>query len=164
MECDVCNASTTAESGVTIPADKFRLLLSKGWGIHESNVRMLTDVGIPREQALALLKAQHAASQSPWFLCPTCGAQAKQIISTCELPVNAEQKKAAVTVHMLSPTSNYTVEHWTVGNEVSSEHYEKFRDIESGELYAMVTFRGGEPELHLMRKALWTETKKKLRM
>jgi len=68
-------------------------------------------------------------------------------------------KRGLVTVHMLSPVTNYTVEHWSVGEQVSQEHYEKFKDPESGELYAMTTFREGQPELHLLQKRLWIEAK-----
>ena len=79
MLCDVCSTPTTQEAGSLVSPEQFRLLLAKGWGVHESNIRMLMESGLSREQALAMLTQQHAASQSPWLLCPDCAAEARKI-------------------------------------------------------------------------------------
>jgi hypothetical protein len=55
------------------------MLLSKGWGVHESNVRMLTDSGVTREQAVLTLTAHYRSLQSAWLLCLECVAQAEII-------------------------------------------------------------------------------------
>jgi hypothetical protein len=77
--CDVCNAATTLEAGVLVPAEHFRLLLSKGWGVHESNVGMLMESGVTRDQAVLTLATNYASLQSPWLLCPECATEAGNI-------------------------------------------------------------------------------------
>lgn len=77
--CDVCNAPTTREDGSIVSPENFRKLLAKGWGVHESNIRLAVDAGMPRQQAVALLTQHHAASQSPWLLCPRCGVEATKV-------------------------------------------------------------------------------------
>jgi hypothetical protein len=80
MLCDVCSTPTRREDGKVISPEDFRRLLAKGWGVHESNIRMVMESGLSRERALAMLSQHHAASQSPWFLCPECAAQAKNVM------------------------------------------------------------------------------------
>jgi hypothetical protein len=55
------------------------MLLSKGWGVHESNVSMLMESGVTREQAVLTLTTHYGSLQSPWLLCPECAAQAEII-------------------------------------------------------------------------------------
>lgn len=80
MNCDVCNAETTPEQGVRIEPEKFRRLLAKGFGVDETNIKMLTEAGLSREQAVAMLGRQYAISQSDWLLCAECAARAKAVL------------------------------------------------------------------------------------
>jgi len=80
MLCDVCNAPTTREAGILVAPERFRLLLAKGWGVHESNIRMVMQSGGSREEALAMLTQHHASSQSMWLLCPACAAEAEKLL------------------------------------------------------------------------------------
>ncbi len=79
VTCDVCNAATTLEQGTRIKAEDFRGLLANGFGIDQTNIKMLTDSGMSRDQAIAMLGAQYATSQSDWLLCRTCATRAKAI-------------------------------------------------------------------------------------
>ena len=72
MRCVFCNAPTTLEQGTLIRAEDFRSLLKKGFAIHESDIKMLMDSGLSREQAVEMLRARNAAFQSDWLLCPEC--------------------------------------------------------------------------------------------
>jgi len=78
--CDVCNAPTTRDEGTVVSVEHFRRLLNKGWGVHESNIRMVMESGLSRQQARVLLAQQHTASHSPWLLCPQCAVQARNIL------------------------------------------------------------------------------------
>jgi hypothetical protein len=80
MLCDVCNAPTVRENGILVSPERFRMLLAKGWGVHESNVKMMMQSGIPREQAIAMLTRQHASSNSAWLLCPKCAGEAEALL------------------------------------------------------------------------------------
>ena len=78
--CDVCNAPTTRDEGSVVSPEHFGKLLAKGWGVHESSIRIAMESGLSREHSLAMLTQQHAASQSPWLLCPDCAAQARKVM------------------------------------------------------------------------------------
>jgi hypothetical protein len=54
--------------------------MKQGFGIHETNIGMLTDAGMSREEAAAALTAQYSVSQSFWMLCPECSAEAKKLL------------------------------------------------------------------------------------
>lgn len=79
MNCDVCNAATTEKQSVRVGAKEFRRLLDKGFGIDETNIKMLSDAGVSRDKAIAMLAKQYAMSQSDWLLCTACSARAKAI-------------------------------------------------------------------------------------
>ncbi|OGA45456.1 MAG: hypothetical protein A3F74_08580 [Betaproteobacteria bacterium RIFCSPLOWO2_12_FULL_62_58] len=81
MTCDVCNASITEQDAARVSAEQFRALLTKGFGIDETNIRMLVETGIPREQAIELLTRQYSTSQSDWLLCTDCAGKAKNLSS-----------------------------------------------------------------------------------
>lgn len=82
MRCDVCNAEILPNQGERIEAEYFRYLLNNGFGIHESNITMLVDTGMPRDEAITALRQQYIASTSDWLLCPRCATSAKLIISS----------------------------------------------------------------------------------
>jgi len=80
MLCDVCNAQTTKEEAIYIAPSRFRELLAQGFGIDETNIRMLTDAGMSRDAAVAALKVQYSTSQSFWVFCAGCAAKARDIL------------------------------------------------------------------------------------
>ena len=54
MNCDVCNEPITSASSKVISAQKFRHMLARGFGISETNVKMLTESGLTRSEAIAI--------------------------------------------------------------------------------------------------------------
>ena len=80
MLCDVCNAQTTKEQAIYVAPSRFRELLKGGFGIDETNIRMLTDTGMSRNDAVAALTAQYLTSQSFWVLCTNCAAKAQDLL------------------------------------------------------------------------------------
>ena len=80
MLCDVCNAKTTKEEVIYVVPSRFRELLKRGFGIDETNIRMLTDTGMSRDDAVAALTAQYLTSQSFWVLCSECTRRAEALL------------------------------------------------------------------------------------
>ena len=79
MLCDVCNATVPSGDGERITPEVFIYLMDKGFGLDETNVKMLTDAGMSRSAAEAVLKEQYRCSGSDWLLCSDCAAKAKTI-------------------------------------------------------------------------------------
>lgn len=79
MQCDVCNVKVVAGEGTKIPAAQFRKLMDKGFGIDPENISMLTESGMPRQQAIAQLIQGYAQFSSDWLLCPSCAIIAGNI-------------------------------------------------------------------------------------
>jgi hypothetical protein len=77
MNCDVCNATITQATARSIPADRFRQLLDRGFGINETNMKMLTESGVSREDAITMLNDAYRTSQSEWLLCQACFVKAQ---------------------------------------------------------------------------------------
>jgi len=65
-----------------------------------------------------------------------------------------EIKEPLVRVHMLNPVGN-TTQHWKIGQDIDQAAVDKFRDPESGDIYAMTSFENGEPQVHLLKRDLW---------
>jgi len=51
------------------------------------------------------------------------------------------------------------VESWVVGENVSTEQYEKFLDPETQALYAFTSYESGERRVYLVRKEIWDATR-----
>ncbi|TVM00800.1 MAG: hypothetical protein CV087_12385 [Candidatus Brocadia sp. WS118] len=81
MLCDVCNTRISDGEEEHITPEVFSFLLDNGFGIHESNIRMLTETGIPRHDAEESLKRTYRQSSSDWLLCTQCVARAKAILA-----------------------------------------------------------------------------------
>ena len=71
-------------------------------------------------------------------------------------------KTDVVPVHVLHVMNGYTIQHWTIGEDIDAEAVEGFRDSESGAIYALIHFENGEEVTHLMAKHLWEESRRKL--
>lgn len=71
-----------------------------------------------------------------------------------------EIKEGMVRVHMINPVSGYSIEHWIVGKDVDVETVNKFRDLKTGDLYAMTAFENGQPKIRVLKKDFWEKTKK----
>lgn len=76
MLCDVCNVAIS-ETAPRIPANEFRALLDRGFGINEINVQMVMHAGVSREEAIKKLTDVYRTSQSDWVLCDSCFTKAR---------------------------------------------------------------------------------------
>ena len=63
-----------------------------------------------------------------------------------------------VRVHMLSPFG-CTVQNWIIGKDIDQATVDQFRDIESGDLYAMTHFEKGESRVSVLKKQIWEDTR-----
>jgi hypothetical protein len=80
MLCDVCNAIIPEGLGENISPDAFNYLLDNGFGLEETNIKILTDTGISRKSAETALKEEFRRSTTDWLLCSNCAAKAKKIL------------------------------------------------------------------------------------
>ena len=79
MNCDVCNAAVAPNEGKMIPAEIFKDLINRGFGIHETNIEMLTSSDMSREEAIQSLRQTYSTYTSDWLLCPQCALEAEAI-------------------------------------------------------------------------------------
>ena len=80
--CDVCNSPLDHRQGFTVSALDFNKLLDVGFGIDEYNIKMITDTGVTRIDAIELLMTSYRTSTSDWLLCEKCGSHAQAKIPT----------------------------------------------------------------------------------
>ncbi|PIR01272.1 MAG: hypothetical protein COV66_02320 [Nitrospinae bacterium CG11_big_fil_rev_8_21_14_0_20_45_15] len=78
MICDVCNTVVSHNLGKIVSAKDFKTLMTQGFGIHKTNIEMLTSSGISQDEAINILKQQYATSTTDWFLCPQCEIEATE--------------------------------------------------------------------------------------
>jgi len=81
MLCDVCNAAVDANAP-RVSAEKFRMLLDRGFGINEINVQMVMDGGVSRAEAIERLTDVYRTSQSDWVLCDACFQKAESNLTS----------------------------------------------------------------------------------
>jgi len=81
MLCDVCNVTVDANAP-RVPAERFRVLLDRGFGLNETNVQMVMDGGVSRADAIARLTAAHRTSQSDSVLCDACFQKAESNLTS----------------------------------------------------------------------------------
>lgn len=81
MRCDVCSTAIASGAGERITSDVFTYLLDNGFGLDETNIKMLTDAGMPRSAAEEAIREQYRQSKSDWLLCPHCAAKAMTIVA-----------------------------------------------------------------------------------
>ena len=67
-----------------------------------------------------------------------------------------------VRVHMLHVLRGYTILNWVIGEDIDAERVQKFRDSESGDIYAMTHYEDGEEQTHLLTKRLWEQSRRKM--
>ena len=82
VHCDVCNVMISDTDCRRVSAERFRHLLERGFGINETNVQMLTEVGVSRSQAISLLSEQYRVLKSDWILCAQCFAKAESNLTS----------------------------------------------------------------------------------
>ena len=80
LRCDVCDVPLSRGEGELITAEAFRYLLNNGFGILEEYIQELVSDGIPREEAVRMLRAMYAQYESDWLLCPKCAAEANALV------------------------------------------------------------------------------------
>jgi len=71
-----------------------------------------------------------------------------------------EIKDEMIRVHMINPVSGDSIEHWTIGKDIDEETVNKFRDPETGDLYALTSFENGQPKRSVLKKDFWEKSKK----
>lgn len=81
MQCDVCNATVLPGSGERITPEVFTYLIDNGFGLDDTNIKMLTDAGMSRAAAEEALKERYRCSRSDWFLCSECASKAMAIVA-----------------------------------------------------------------------------------
>ena len=64
-----------------------------------------------------------------------------------------------IRVHMLHPSGN-SIQYWIIGKDIDEVSVSKFKDAETGDLYAMTHFENGEPKMSIMTKGIWEKTRK----
>ncbi len=69
---------------------------------------------------------------------------------------------AGIEVHMLDAAKGYHVLSWIIGEHVSEETVDNFKDEETDAIYAMTSYKEGEPETAVLRKDVWDTLKRKL--
>ncbi len=62
----------------------------------------------------------------------------------------------ACRVHILDAVRGLHTENWIVGEHVTGEAYERFKD-KSGNLYAIVAYQDGKPQMSLAQKSMWEQ-------
>jgi hypothetical protein len=80
MICDVCNAAVDPNEEKAITAEVFRDLMNHGFGIHETNIEMLTSSEMSRDEAIQSLRQTYSTYTSDWLLCPKCVLEATEIM------------------------------------------------------------------------------------
>jgi hypothetical protein len=63
----------------------------------------------------------------------------------------------SVRVHLIHPAGNRDLD-WVIGTDVSQETVDRFRDSETGDLYAMTYFQAGEPKMTVLKRSFWEKT------
>ena len=81
MLCDVCNVMVDA-TAPRVSAEKFCVLLHRGFGLNEINVQMVMDGGVSRADAISRLVDAYRTSQSDWVLCDSCFAKAQSNLTS----------------------------------------------------------------------------------
>ena len=67
-------------AGNRVTPAAFRQLLDAGFGIDRTNIETLTSAGIPRDQAVEMLREQYSSSTSDWWLCTKCAKYARNAV------------------------------------------------------------------------------------
>lgn len=62
------------------------------------------------------------------------------------------------TAHILDPMHGVQIQNWIVGDRITREAYEKFKDGK-GNVYVLAVYEKGEANLSLVPKAIWDQAK-----
>jgi hypothetical protein len=54
----------------------------------------------------------------------------------------------------------YRVEEWIIGHDISAEQYDKLKDLETGELFALISMKNGERRPFCLPRERWIEAKR----
>ncbi len=64
------------------------------------------------------------------------------------------KKVEGFKAHISDPVKGHYEENWVIGEQISKEDYDNFRDG-NGEIYVWVIYEGGEPNINFVRKEMW---------
>src|SRR6266487_1599981 len=62
----------------------------------------------------------------------------------------------ACVAHILDPKHGLRTENWIIGEQVTPESYEKFKDAK-GNIYVAIAYEKGEANVMLVQKAIWEQ-------
>ncbi len=69
--------------------------------------------------------------------------------------------KPTVRVHMMDPLTGPQIIYWTVGEDVSQEQVNKYKD-EVGDIYALTAYEAGKPTVMILSKQYWKDALTKM--
>ena len=121
MRCDVCNAAIPKGTGDRITPETFIYLMDNGFGLDETNIRMLTDGGMSRAAAETALKEQYRGSISDWLLCSNCTAKAMHIMNERAM---YHTSRYANNLHCLYCEKTNASEIWPLYGDSTAFYYE----------------------------------------
>lgn len=88
------------------------------------------------------------------------GKEVETTVSAAEFAAwearGAVSKLEEVVVHFLTP-DGYSERTWLIDRDIPAATAAKYRDPETGDLYAIVVYRSGEPETKIATKEAWEE-------
>jgi hypothetical protein len=64
-------------------------------------------------------------------------------------------KEEIIRVHMINPVSGNYIAYWTIGKDIDEKTTNKFRDHETGDLYALTSFKNGQPKIIILKREFW---------
>lgn len=67
-----------------------------------------------------------------------------------------------LTAHVLDPQRHYYTETWTVGENISQEQAQQFRDPSTEAVYVLVSYEEGHPKRALVSRDYWNKAKRLL--
>src|SRR5258708_1021311 len=65
------------------------------------------------------------------------------------------------TVHILDAIHGERTENWIIGNQVPRETYDRLKHSD-GDLYVMVYYEKGEPQMNALKKELWDQAARQM--
>ncbi len=87
----------------------------------------------------------------------TLTSKSKLVPQTIEYEETVKQD--VIEVHVLDPKGNYTTQ-WKIGEEVSVELVDKFKNPATNELYVLTVYEAGKPQMHIIFYTKWQEIKR----
>ena len=65
-----------------------------------------------------------------------------------------------IKVHLINPLEDYKIQYWAIGKDIDESMVNKFKDENTGDLYALISFDQGKQKVSVMKKEFWEKAKK----